>query len=358
MRKSRFSAPASAGTLLLAILSLTVFNRALASGSTDPAPGSSITRLENFARDPLTQGWTLFGDANLFRWNSTSQNLEVTWDSSRSNSYLQLPLGTVLSRTDDFRVELDLLLHEIAGGIRIDRPGPMQLAFGFQNRSDAQSSRFNRGTGTDSPNLVEFNFFPDTGFGPTVWPAVYSTNSGPNYNGGDEFSLFDLPTGITMHIELAYTSSNQTVLTAIRANGTLIGPITSAYLATNATSLSRPFTQFEVDTFAISSYSDLALAPSPYAGSLLARGVIDNLTITFPSPPIQEEQFRLADGYWEQSVLSRGDWHYRLQATTDFRTWMDLTEVQKGTGGRLVLRGTAREPNTSHFYRIHASPAR
>ena len=358
MRNTRFSAPDKAGALLLAVLSFTVCSESSASDPTDPAPGSSITQVENFSNDPSTQGWIWFGDSSLFRWNSTNQNLEVTWDSSRSNSYLQLPLHTLLSPSDDFGVKLDLVLHDVEGGIRIEKPGPMQLAFGFQNRSDAQSTRFNRGTGTDSPNLVEFNFFPDTGFGPTVWPAVYSTNSGMNYNGSGDFSVFDLPTGVTMHIELAYASSNQTVWTSIRTNGALVGPITSAILATNATSLSRPFTQFEVDTFTISSYSDLELAPSPYAGSILAHGVIDNLVITFPTPPIQQERFALTNDHWEQSFLSRHAWSYVLQASADLQTWRNVTEVQKGTGGRLTFQDTNITQTHSYFYRIYASPAR
>ena len=153
------------------------------------APGALMVT-QDFSSHPLTQGWKLFGDAGLLRWNSTNENLEVTWDSSRSNSYLQWPLGTILTRNDDFRAELDLRLNDIVGGFNPAKPGPMQLAFGFQNRGAAQSTTFNRGTGRNSPNLVEFNFFPDTGYGPTVWPAVYSTNSGMNYNGSGDFSWY------------------------------------------------------------------------------------------------------------------------------------------------------------------------
>ncbi len=320
------------------------------------APGAQSV-MQDFTNNPLTQGWNTLGEASLFQWNVTNHNLEVTWDSSRSNSYLRLPLGTILTRNDDFQVELDLLLTDIAGGVNPAKPGPMQLAFGFQNRDDTQSTNFNRGTGAASPNLVEFNFFPDMGFGPTVWPAVYSTNSSMNYNGSGDFSIFDLPTGVIMHIVLAYTSSNQTVMTSVRTNGVLVGPITSARMATNSTALSSPFTQFKVDTFAISSYSDLGLAAGPFASSILAHGVIDNLIITFPQPPIQHEQSTIASGNWQQSFISRTNWNYVLQATTDFRTWSEASSTRTGTGMPLVLQDTNAAAFNSRFYRVKASRA-
>jgi hypothetical protein len=313
-----------------------------------------LTVAQDFSADPLTQGWRMFGDGSLFTWNSANHNLEVTWDSSRSNSYLQLPLGTIMTRNDDFQVELDLLLKDIAGGINPAKPGPMQLAFGFQNRGDAQSTSFSRGTGADSPNLVEFNFFPDTGYGPTVWPAVYSTNSGMNYNGTGDFSIFDLPTGVTMHIVLAYSSSNQTVMTSIRTNGALVGPVTSARMATNSSGLGGPFTQFNVDTFAISSYSDLGLAPGPNASSILAHGVIDNLVITFPPPPILDQELSPASGLWQETFISRTNWNYVLQTTTNFQTWNDASAVRAGTGGQVGLPDTNSAAFNSRIYRIKA----
>jgi hypothetical protein len=35
--------------------------------------------------------WRQFGDGSLFQWNATNQHLEVTWDSSRTNSLFYRP---------------------------------------------------------------------------------------------------------------------------------------------------------------------------------------------------------------------------------------------------------------------------
>src|ERR1017187_10525384 len=39
----------------------------------------AATIVEDFSTNPQTNGWQVFGDTNLFYWNSTNQNLEVTW---------------------------------------------------------------------------------------------------------------------------------------------------------------------------------------------------------------------------------------------------------------------------------------
>src|SRR2546425_10251972 len=62
--------------------------------------GASI--LETFDSNPATRGWHVFGDTNLFAWNAANQNLSVTWDSSRPNSYFYRAVGTILTRSDDF----------------------------------------------------------------------------------------------------------------------------------------------------------------------------------------------------------------------------------------------------------------
>ncbi len=143
------------------------------------ATGRAATLTENFATNPLGRGWQMFGDTNLFLWNAADQNLSVTWDSSRPNSYFYLPLGTILNRQDDFGLELDLKLTDIAGGVDPNKPSTFELAFGWINLLDATKTNFFRGNPSGSPNLVELDFFPNTGFGPTVWPRRSGRASGP-----------------------------------------------------------------------------------------------------------------------------------------------------------------------------------
>ena len=65
---------------------------------------------DDFSNNPATDGWQTFGDANLFTWNGTNQDLQVTWDSSRANSYFYHPLGTIMTSNDAFSLSFDLEL--------------------------------------------------------------------------------------------------------------------------------------------------------------------------------------------------------------------------------------------------------
>ena len=189
-------------------------------------PVTAATLHESFSSDPQAGGWRIFGDTNLFSWNSTNQNLEVTWDSSQSNSYFQLPLGTILTRQDDFSFALDLRLDDIMAGANPDKPGTFELAFGFQNIVDAQKTNFLRGTGRNSPNLVEFDFFPAAdAVQATVSPAFWSTNSTLSYNGAGDFTIMDLPLGMVMQVTMSYASSNQTITTTITTNGVPVATV-------------------------------------------------------------------------------------------------------------------------------------
>src|SRR4051812_10771874 len=190
------------------------------------AQPSSRRIVEDFASDPTSRGWEVFGGSDFVRWNSAEENLSVTWDSSRPNSYFRIPLGTIMTRRDDFDVSLDLILNDFAAGVDSTKPGTFQLAFGFQNYVDASELTFLRAAPNGAPNLVEFNFMPDTGFGPTIWPAVMSTNGAMNYSGASDFSIFNLPTGEAMRISLVYRGNNETATITITANGELVGPIT------------------------------------------------------------------------------------------------------------------------------------
>src|SRR5690349_6559503 len=81
------------------------------------AVGQTTTFVESFPTDPLQRGWRVFGNTNLFSWNAANQNLQVTWDSSHTNSYFYIPIGTILARSDDFSMSLTLRLDDASSGV-------------------------------------------------------------------------------------------------------------------------------------------------------------------------------------------------------------------------------------------------
>lgn len=300
---------------------------------------------ENFSSDPSTRGWKAFGDASLFRWNATNQNLQVSWDSSRPNSYFYRPLGTILNRRDDFSLAFDLRLDDVAAGVDPGQPSTFPLAIGFQNQADASRTNFFRGTGADSPNLVEFTFFPDTGFGATVWPSIWSTNSSLTYRSSSDFTILDLPVGVVLRITMKYTAGDATLVTTITTNGVPVAPI-------NSVTLSSSFTDFRVDAFAVKSYSS-QVRDSRFGSSLLAHGFVDNLTLVVPPSPIQNLRGAFNKDRWEVTFASRTNWSYFLEGTQDFQLWSAVSLPADGTGGEITVRDTTT-PSNIRFYRIRA----
>jgi len=302
-----------------------------------------VTVAENFAANPLNHGWSVFGDTNLFHWNSAAQNLEVTWDSSHSNSYCYLPLGTILTRQDDFSIAFDLFLSDIAAGVDPSKASSFELAIGLFNIVDATNAGFFRAA--HSPNLVEFDFFPDTGFGPTIWPSFWSTNSVLNYNGSSDYTILDLPVNVLLHIAMVYTATNRTLATSISTNGSSLGQVHNV-------KLSSSFTDFRVGPFAIESYSDAGQNPQ-YGGSLLAHGAIDNVLLTLPPAPVQGLSGGFSNNNWQVSFLSRTNWNYTLMRSTDFQSWTPVSISASGLGTNLTLIDT-NALSGSVFYRVRA----
>jgi len=298
---------------------------------------------EDFSSDPAGHGWQTFGNTNLFSWDSAKQELDVTWDSSQTNSYFFHRLGTILARDDDFSIAFDLRLKDITPGINTNKAGPFELAVGLLNISQATSSSFRRGTGTDSPNLVEFDYFPDTGFGATIWPTFISTNSSFNYNGPNDYTALALAVGDTFHVVMNYTASNATLVTSMTRNGAAFGPINPIILSTN-------FTDFRVDTFAISSYSD----SGDDFDSLLAHGAVDNLVVATPPPPVTDMTGGfVSPGVWQTRFTSRSNWVYTLERTIDLQTWATASVSTNGNGATLSLQDTQATQNNG-FYRVLA----
>ena len=301
---------------------------------------------ENFSANPLQNGWKVFGNTNLFQWDSTNQDLRVTWDSSQPNSYFYHPVGTILARDDDFSMAFDLRLTDIGIGFNTNLTESFSIALGFLNLDEATQTNFLRGTDSDSPDLAEFAYFWDAGYGATAWPSLADTNSDFNWNGSTDYAIFALTNGQTYHIVMAYTSSNQTV-TATLTNSQQ----TSGVLITQP--LDATFGDFRLDTFSVNGYNDAGQDPA-YAGSVLAHGVVDNIVLVVPPPPVQNLTGSLSNGVWQVQFNARAAWSYTLQRSTDFQSWTDLSPVTSAAGGPLSLSDPL-PPTAKAFYRIRAN---
>ena len=299
---------------------------------------AAVTIPETFNANPLNSGWRTHGDASFFTWNASNQNLEVTWDSRQTNTYFYRPLGTVLSRYDDFALSFDLLLLDAQIGVNPGKQFTFQIALGLINCNSATNDNFLRGTGTDSPNLVTFDYFPDSGFGASVAPGVVSRSN--------EFAFGFLVYEITnepVHVDMRYSAAAQTLTTVVTTNGVASSPVENV--------LGSTFTDFRLDTLSINSYSDAGQHPD-FAGSILARGIIDNLVLTLPDPPVQMFTGTFSNGVWTATFQSQTNWLYALDRTANFQSWAKVATAA-GTGQSLTLQDNSPSPANA-FYRIRA----
>jgi hypothetical protein len=307
-----------------------------------PFASSAATFQEDFSSDPIARGWGITGNADLFHWNATNQTLEVTWDSAQANSYFYWLLGPTLASSDDFAFAFDLVLADVAVGVNPQKSFTFEIAAGLLNLQSALNSDWQRGSGVNAShgprNLVEFDYFPDSGYGATVSPTMVSSNN--QFAVGFDFPL-EMDAGARFHIALSYTAGNKTLSTAMTRNGQPFGPIQDVVL-------SADFTDFRLDHFAISSYSDAGAD-----GSLLAHGVVDNITITTPPPPILNMAGQFTNLSWQVQFLSRTNWRYTLERTIDFQSWTDLLPALDGTGSNLYFLDTTPPPAKA-FYRVRA----
>lgn len=306
---------------------------------------TAATFNEAFSSNPLEHGWKTYGDADLFQWDATNQNLRVTWDSSRPNSLFYRPLETILSRSDDFSVGFDLKLADIGVGIDTNKSGTFSIGLGFLNLDEATQTNFLRGTGINSPDLAEFAYFWDSGFGATVYPTLVDTNSTFNYTAPTDYAIFALKPGDGYHVAMSFAASNQTLVATLTNFEQTAGLRIVQPLSTN-------FGDFRLGTFSITSYSDAGQDPQ-YAGSVLSHGTVDNLVINFPDPPVQNLSGSLANGLWRVQFSGQTNWLYTLERTSDFLSWSNVSASVFGQSGGLELSETNR-PLSNAFYRVRA----
>ena len=302
------------------------------------ARAQTVKVQEDFAADPAASGWGMYGNTNLFQWDSANHNLAVTWDSSQTNSYFYHPLGVMLGVDDDFRVSFDLQLQSVAGE-------GFELSVGLLNLADATGPGFLRGTGDDSPNLVEFDYFPD----PTgVWGGGSITTmlidsvgaSTPHWSVGG-YGPGDLALNDVYRVEMVYdgnTHRQQTTITNLTSGG-IVGPLPESFLPAT-------FVGFHVDHFAVASYID----HPGWGGSILANGTLDNVRVTVT--PRLHGGFA-ARGVWEARFLSHTNWHYTLERTTNFHDWAAVSDTRPGNESDLTLQDT-NAPVARAFYRVRA----
>lgn len=304
---------------------------------------------ESFEQDPSGSGWQVFGESSLFQWNEVEERLDVTWDSSQTNSYFHLPLGTVLSQSDNFSIAFDLELSDITIGTTEGKPFTFQIAVGLIGLEDAMRPEFFRASGihpiSGGRNAVEFDYFPDSGFGATFAPTVISTNNRIKFSDNHplEMTLND-----RFRITMTYTSEDRMLRTQVVRNGVPFG------LSPDATIKDLQligFPDFAVDTVAVMSYSDGGQTLA-FAGSVLAHGFVDDLRVVLPAGPIERVEGRIEEGNWVVEFPSLEGWRYRLQRTENFVDWESVAE-SAGTGNVLRLSDPGLREGGA-YYRVEA----
>jgi hypothetical protein len=253
----------------------------------------------------------------------------------------------VLAKSDDFSLAFGLQLSDIAVGVDPARPFTFELAVGLLNFHSATNANFSRGAGIHPifgpRNLVEFDYFPDSGFGATVAPTVASTNNQIRFS--DNHPL-EMNVGDVFHVEMTYAASNQVLRTRMTRNGQPFGLPPGDTIADLALA---DFPDFRVDALSISSFSD-----QHADGSILAHGVVDDVTLSLPPPPVSDLSGGFVSNRWQVRFSCHANWFYMLQRTADLQSWQAASPKVAGTTTNLVLEDANPPSNRPAFYRVLA----
>jgi len=299
------------------------------------APGGAGTLAENFSTDPAQKGWQVFGNTNLFQWNPTNHALDVTWDSSQTNSYFYHPLGATFTAADSFCVIFDLQLQDAA----ISQYGN-QVAIGLLHFADATSPDFNRANGP-FPNVFEFDYFPAFDYNgdsnpDTVDATVKDAQAG--YAGfywlSDSWSLN--PTNL-YRVVLIHRADESRITGAIYSGGKLL----TSFPGINDYG---PIDSFQFDTLSINSYSD-----DGFGDSILAHGSVSRLAFASPLPVGRVN----SSSAGQLRFASDTNWLYTLEQSADLQNWSPAAPAVLGNGTTLVMPAT-NPPADRAFYRIRA----
>ncbi|MBC8244471.1 MAG: hypothetical protein H8E20_08765 [Verrucomicrobia bacterium] len=275
-------------------------------GDVRPLTENLAWHFDDFSADPMANGWAVHGDESLFDWDAEAGALSVTWDSERPNSLFHRPLGLTLTERDAFAFTFDITLDDVKAGHRAGQPYTFEVALGLLNIGTAKADGFNRGTGTDSPNLVEWDYFPDTGFGATVSPAIASAKS--QFAAGFTFPA-EMASGKIYSVRMEYDPAARELSTAMLENA-------KAWKVVKTVRLPDDLTGFAVDSFSISSYT-----AKGSESSLRAAGRIDNVAVAAGRSQPRIAQTRIVEGRWRGRAFRLQSADYVLERSVDLRQW-------------------------------------
>ena len=282
--------------LLLAIVFITI----------ESSLSANNLHFETFDSDPLTKGWSVHGDKSLFEWDEDSESLRVKWDTERPSSFFYKPLGRVLTESNSFAFTFQITLDSVKAGYLEGKPYTFQVALGLLNISSAIDKNFNRGTGSDSPNLVEWDYFPDTGFGATVSPAVASDKS--EFSAGFTFPA-ELLIGKTYSIKLIYNSEERVLKTEMLEDG-------KSWETIQTVEISSDFSGFFVDAFSISNFS-----AKDSESSLLAIGIVDEVALVTSDTLPKLFGVKINGSQWEAKSFLIEPEIWKVESSNDVLNW-------------------------------------
>ncbi len=294
----------------------------------------AATLSENFANNPLADGWQIFGDTNLFQWDSTNLTLDVTWDSTQPNSYFYHSLARTFTTNDGFCVVFDLQVNDAMAF-----SGGSQLAIGLFNLAEATNTIYSRTRGS-LPDVFEFDYFPAYVSGGMSYPESIDATLVDSQDKYD-FAYDNLPLdpGSGYHVLLLHLPNTTGISGEIFANGQLMTTLPNVYNSESA----RDDGAFHLDTLAIMNYTD-----SGY-GDILAHGSVKNLAVASPLP-IGTLNTTAAG---QVQFASDTNWAYTLEQSTDLQNWSPAASATPGNGTNLVLQAT-NISTVDSFYQVRA----
>jgi hypothetical protein len=295
--------------------------------------------------------WSVRGSTNFSRLLPENQGVEIVWDSSRTNSFFYFPLGITLRRGDDFTLSFVFKLTELQIGSTPGKPYTFQIAAGLINLTNAFDPSMFRGSGINSDhgarNLVEFNYFPDSGFGATVAPTIVTRDNQILFS--DNHPL-ELELNRYYKFEMSFTGADQKLRSRLWQGEIDSALFNAAPIQLRDLTLTENFSDFALDAISIHSYSDEGQM-FPFAGSIQAKGALSQMElIVFNRPRVW---MFITSGALSLQFETSVNWQYHPEWTSDFSDWKTLSGPFVGNGGMATIPISAKE-GEKRFFRLRS----